>query len=325
MLLNVSELKSRNTRMISRLKKLGVDIKHTQGLEGLAAAENFSDWNKYEAHLRNQAKESPTSSSPFTWTQPRFLALPPGSGKSTILQMLSADCISRGKSVLYIDCGTGVYADMPSFLINKCQLVSLRRDVDGNTQVNAFSTLTATPLKLLELDIRQHIREGEELGVFVSLAVDKVKAICTPAFLSTLGLVVIDEFHQLPLQTGMAQRVLVNTLLELGAPLIVGSQEYPSKMLASSIDWRVITRRSMDYKMQVFDQHPCIFVEDYVNLPPSFTDELVLPEAYSVYAHMALRGIKYGYTLANKEPLLAMFETHHREQLNQLSTRFVVR
>ncbi|MBP8275554.1 MAG: hypothetical protein KAX55_01500 [Propionivibrio sp.] len=49
--LSLREAKNQATRLTARLKTLGVEIKRTQALEGVAAVHNFTDWNRMQASL----------------------------------------------------------------------------------------------------------------------------------------------------------------------------------------------------------------------------------------------------------------------------------
>lgn len=58
----VDAAKSRAQHLAARLKALGVNLRHTQALEALAASEGFRDWNRYQAHLESSPQHLPRPS-----------------------------------------------------------------------------------------------------------------------------------------------------------------------------------------------------------------------------------------------------------------------
>ncbi len=76
----VDAAKSRAQHLATRLKALGVSLRHTQALEALAASEGFRDWNRYQAHLES----SPQRQSMPSVERKRVLFLGrPGTGKTS--------------------------------------------------------------------------------------------------------------------------------------------------------------------------------------------------------------------------------------------------
>lgn len=314
MTLKISEVKSRNTRMIARLKQLGINIKHTQGLEGLAAAENFSDWNKYEAYLHKHNTARLQTETDVS-KQPRFIAVHPGSGKTTCLQMLVADCISNGKTALYIDCSTGTFERMPTFLQKQCTVFSGKQLIEHGNNKHSKLDLGDKPFKLVEMDFGVSYADSNKVYDLIRL-LKYVKNAIAGGSLINIGLIVLDEFHRLSIQNDFVMQFLVPEFIELGAPLVIGSQLLPNNLPNDGLQWRITTTKDLKSECcgnEVLN-YSYMYLDECTSEPPSFDDADRLPEAFAAYVYMHVRRIKYPNTLGSKKPLLDMFSEYYQSE-----------
>lgn len=81
----ISGAKSRASRLIPHMAKSGIRITMPDALEAISAAENNSDWNRYQAALKNSrsAPDEPLAAIPHT-----VLACDPGMGSSAVTEAL---------------------------------------------------------------------------------------------------------------------------------------------------------------------------------------------------------------------------------------------
>lgn len=68
----LKQAKSQATKLSTRLKQLGVDIKRTQSLEAIAAINNYPDWNRFSAAIESGAVTSLAAVTALT-EHPRYV------------------------------------------------------------------------------------------------------------------------------------------------------------------------------------------------------------------------------------------------------------
>lgn len=300
MLLTLAAVKSRNARMLARLRKLGVDIKNTQGLEALAAIENFADWNKFEAHLQNQPQMHQLRMAPALPQPPRFLVLSPGSGKSAIMQLLAAQCAAKGRIVVCIDFSGNGFQSMPLAYSEQMEVIPVTFDQQGDVIVEPVQPRNDKPIKLLQFATAGLSRHAEDLGKAFAAVAQHMVDNWSSEVLDKIGLVLVDEFHRIQAGMRYAVHITLPLLHTLGALLVVGSQVYPFDLRDSPLNWRVITTKDIDSQANAQTVHAevsHVFLDDCVNLPPSFSDDTLLVEAFSVYIHMTTRRKAYNFHL----------------------------
>lgn len=135
MSISLQEAKHEAGRLTSRLKALGVDIKHTQSLEGIAAVHNFSDWNRFQSSLNSipvsRVFDSTTDRS--RRGPNRVLVLRPGEGKTSIMALIFANAVREQAGIpLWIDCcGEESLSIFSTHTRDHTELVSVSFDSEG--------------------------------------------------------------------------------------------------------------------------------------------------------------------------------------------------
>lgn len=134
--LSIQKIKLQAGRVTERLKSLGLNIKHTQALEVVAAVHNFPDWNRLKASLDSKTiKEHSQSDTPH-----RILILQPGTGKSFSMGVLFGNQIKvssfnrdHAGIPIYIECSeSGPPSWWPQSILNETSKITARFDIDGN-------------------------------------------------------------------------------------------------------------------------------------------------------------------------------------------------
>jgi hypothetical protein len=141
MQISLREAKKQADRLTSRLKTLGIEIKRTQALEGIAAVHNFSDWNRFQANLESTAPPSVSIAGSggdlvVDRGPHRVLMLRPGEGKTSILTLLFADAIrAKAQIPIWIDCNDGYpQHSLPPFVLDHTTVITANFDENGNIQ-----------------------------------------------------------------------------------------------------------------------------------------------------------------------------------------------
>lgn len=310
MLLTLSEVKSRNARMLARLRKLGVEIKNTQGLEALAAIENFSDWNKFEAHLQKQVQNIAAHKEEMHPQPPRFICLSPGSGKSAVLELLMVDCASKGNFVICFDFSGNGFRGMPPDYTSLVEVIPVTWSDVGDLRVGQLHPKTDRPIKLFAFTTETHFGSVDYRGKVFADLVKQITENWSRDVLGHLGLVVVDEFHRVRDGRHDVIHVSLPLLHGLGPTLVVGSQVFPLDLKNSVLAWRVITTKDIDSHADahsVLDGISHVFLEDCVNLPPSFADDSVLIEAFAVYTYMKLRRKAFNFQFGRHTNMIQIF------------------
>ena len=139
------EAKLSAERLLVRLRELGVPIKLRQAYEGVAAVHNYTDWNRYSAHLGKAPSPSlvqtpvavsataPARSSSGRRGQNNILMFRPGEGKTHMLAIAFADALLPGKDIpIFIDCDGGIEKALPEFVMGGVSHISVRYDANGD-------------------------------------------------------------------------------------------------------------------------------------------------------------------------------------------------
>lgn len=178
----VDSAKRRAKLLMQRLKELGADIKHTQALEALAASEDFSDWNRYQAHLlrHNPALDLDPSLN--------VVALRPGMGKTTaalaqvqarrsvgpilwinvVKQPLPQDSLAQGDREITVVYGNhGIQEPLPSLEGAGLTVV----DLEADSEVRRFTPAGDLLLENALTALLQHVRFCSSQGWQVATVV----------------------------------------------------------------------------------------------------------------------------------------------------------
>lgn len=110
----IEEAKNQANRLSARLSTLGVEVKRTQALEGVAAIHGFPSWNHMSAQLKDDdirtampasTRDSDGSMQPDPMAMARYniFAGPPGVGKSYTLGRLGLWLAGRSQRVVTIN------------------------------------------------------------------------------------------------------------------------------------------------------------------------------------------------------------------------------
>lgn len=178
----VDSAKRRAKLLMQRLKELGADIKHTQALEALAASEDFSDWNRYQAHLlrHNPALDLDPSLN--------VVALRPGMGKTTaalaqvqarrsvgpilwinvVKQPLPQDSLAQGDREITVVYGNqGIKEPLPSLEGAGLTVVDLEADSEVRRFTPAGQLLLEDALTALLRHVRACVAQGLQVATVV--------------------------------------------------------------------------------------------------------------------------------------------------------------
>ena len=235
----ITAAKAQADRLTTRLRDLGVEIKRTQSLEGIAAINNFSDWNRYQAHMEHDAPDD--FGAMAGGRLHRIILMRPGEGKTGILLLRFADAILEGKGIpIFIDCvRTNSLEALPEEVRRHATRITASFDKDGKLE---DIPAPSGPIRALWVDL-----VGESLPGAPAVA----KAFCSLAaaiqsnwgrdFFGRVSVVLIDEFQRVDERNADVFAQALPTLASSGAQLIVATQLVSSVMPLSSLDFALIT------------------------------------------------------------------------------------
>lgn len=219
-------------RLKKRLNELGVDIQHTQALEGVAAIAGWTSWNGYQSSLG------------FLETVPTpkhyWLAFRPGEGKTSAIKLYVKEyCKSEQDSVLWIDLGGCEH--VPGF---KC--CEIRYDHRGRIEIDEIPATDDS--RVLVRFKRMDSAGGFGGGIS--------KAFCNFVFVLNnqfplrfrrdLGLVVIDEFQSIGLMADTVYSIMLPLLAGEKARLIVASQIPKSRLPLCPLNFNLVGSKAFD-------------------------------------------------------------------------------
>lgn len=190
--ISLREAKKQADRLIARFKELGIEIKRTQALEGVAAIHNFSDWNRFQSHASIAPKLKPSLPN-------RLLYLRPGEGKSSTLALLFSDAIRLGNGVpVWIDCNDGsTDLALPSLIDDQVMKITVEFDSDGQlgdlppvpASVKAIWIALHNPM------MRPYLEGGRDARTKAFINLSKASSSWLKHIKANINLVLLDELH----------------------------------------------------------------------------------------------------------------------------------
>jgi hypothetical protein len=265
MITSLHEAKDAADRLIARLNELGVSLKRTQAYEGLAAVENFSDWNKYRAYLeRGGAK--PEHGTPVPALGPNacffdvkaaqgealypsdhhhILLMRPGEGKSSMMLLLFADAVRVGRGVpIWINCydpGAEPADPVMKMLSTLATRIDILYDTSGlidditipeNTRALWFNLVpsTGTP------DIYKHERTALTNAFF--FLITHLRRLNFPE----LPFIGVDEFHRLDDKHGqLFPRTMPRLFDMMATRIMIATQWFPQPSTLDLRDYSIFS------------------------------------------------------------------------------------
>lgn len=284
---SISQAKSCAKKLTARLAELGVVIKNTQALEGGAAIGDYSDWNHCQAGL---VKNSTSFIAETEQTQPhRIFLIPPGGGKTSMLQVLFADALARNEPAIWIDCSG--CTPIPSFLADRLCVIDVAIAEDGGG-----SMYSSTPT-VIDTAVWIRLPRAAQAGAVTKAIYDLMLWIedsWPAALVKSLKLAVIDEAHRVVHSYLM---LLLEFLPQLagGALRVMAGTQYIDlrQVAASALEWRVITdteTKTAIHTDSAVDAKrvESVYIDRLYVTPPSLHEDIFFPEAVAVLVQMSI-------------------------------------
>lgn len=233
----LKHVKRQAKKMVSRLSELGVTVKHSQALEGIAAINGYPDWNHFSATFNSPlapAVDDPASEViaglsdgglsnlvrkvasgfPYVCDQEfTLLCLGTGQGKSTILYHCMADAAERNATFIYLDCANG--EEIPKHFRDKAHFISVFEE--GGEIKEFISSNGIGEVVIVNLNLRVRKIDPNWFADFMFRLIDSLPK----EFISRLGYVLADEFDKAGLnnpELRKAFRILLDTANEAKLP-----------------------------------------------------------------------------------------------------------
>jgi hypothetical protein len=313
--ISLREAKQQADRLSSRLKDLGVDIKRTQALEGIAAVHNFSDWNRFQANLDSSAAGSPVIAA--SGGQPatdllndrgphRVLMLHPGEGKTSVLTLIFADAIRDKSGIpLWIDCNDGAPRHvLPPFVLDHTTSIVARFDSEG--QIEALPDIDpecrALWVSLYNPDIRPYTPDGRSIRTkaFINLLA-LIRSTWPESITGRINWALMDEFAVLDIDhPGLLDTALPEFAGRLTTVVIATQYIATSKVASSPLKFRIISSRDTAnmaaFKGSIGAMDDLVIADTDISMPPLLeaTEALVENLAKLVLVSLLRKGeVKY--------------------------------
>lgn len=254
----LKEAKLQADRLTQRLRDLGVTLKRTQALEGIAAVHNFTDWNRYQAHLERAASGDvellgagtfPPASAASS-TAHRVLLMRPGEGKSSILALMLADEIRTGRGIpVWIDCNNGSPSHvLPPFVAEQVSRIDVHFDKDEIDFPEPPRSPRAIWISLTGLQTYNDEGKWNRTRAFCALA-EALRTSWPASLVSRFSLTLIDETHVLDESQPVVFGNAIPALAFDRAQVLVATQ-YLQSIPACPIDFELIsTKETINHLM----------------------------------------------------------------------------
>lgn len=312
--ISLREAKQQADRLTSRLKELGVNIKRTQALEGIAAVHNFSDWNRFQAGRNSKALPADaahtnerSAADIIQGRGPhRVLLLRPGEGKTSILTLIFAEAMREQSGVpIWIDCDDGVSRhNIPSFVLDQTTIVTAHFDSQGNIEVltEIDPDCRGIWVSLLNTEIRPYSANGLEIRARALInLLALIRNEWPKLFTSRISWALFDGFSSV---SGEYPTLFSNALPEFAGhntTVVIASQLTAMHIAASSpLRCRFISSKDTQmvgskFKDAVSPLDDLVIADANLSLPPSLesTESLVESFAKLVLVGLTHRDVKY--------------------------------
>lgn len=310
--ISLREAKQQADRLTSRLKALGVDIKRTQALEGIAAVHNFSDWNRFQANL------DPTHVLPAPMAAAsegdlvanrgphRVLMLRPGEGKTSILTLIFAEAIREKSGIpIWIDCNDGSARHaLPPFVLDHTTTITAQFDEQG--QIGALPELDpncrAIWVSLYNPTIRPYSPDGLAIRTraFIKL-LSLIRSTWPDSITKRINWALMDEFTALDIEHPGLLDTAMPDFAGQNTTIVIATQYMATSRVASSpLQCRIISSRDTAnmaaFKDSISKTDDLVIADTNISLPPSLaaTETLVENLAKLVLVSLQRKGeVKY--------------------------------
>lgn len=315
--ISLREAKQQADRLTSRLKALGVDIKRTQALEGIAAVHNFSDWNRFQANLDPTevlpAQVAASEGDPPKSRGPhRVLMLRPGEGKTSILTLIFADAIREKSGIpLWIDCndGTARHA-LPPFVLDHTTTITAQFDEQG--QIGPLPELDpncrAIWVSLYNPAIRPYSPDGLAIRTraFIKL-LSLIRSTWPDSITKRINWALMDEFTALDIEhPGLLDAAMPDFAGQSTTVVIATQYMATSRAASSPLKCRIISSRDTAnmavFKDSIGKTDDLVIADTNISLPPSLETTETLVESLAKLVLVSLqRNGEVKYDLGSNE------------------------
>ncbi len=233
----LKHVKRQATNLVSRLTELGVTVKRSQALEGIAAINGYPGWNHFSAALNSAlapAVDDPASTViasisdgglsnlvrkvasgfPYLCDQEfTLVCMGTGQGKSTVLYHCMADAAERNATFIYLDFANG--DEVPKHFRDKAHFISVFEE--GGEIKEVISSNGIGEVVIVNLNLRVRKIDPNWFADFMFRLIDSLPT----EFISRLAYVLADEFDKAGLnnpELRKAFRILLDTANESKLP-----------------------------------------------------------------------------------------------------------
>lgn len=289
-----NQAKSAATRIVDRLRALGVDIKNSHGYQAVAAYNDYPDWNRLNAAISNAAAPSVTDSPGTTPPTPGKLPVDhnryhilfdgPGSGKTTALWMRAlVEAREFNGTFLFVNINGEDH--VPSVLSDTTHRVTISASSEsGLLPVTSIAKAkSARPsgafvsVRLPEgTSILSEAASGHVLRA-LRLLPETLRELLPVAFLESVSLICLDEAHRVARDPEQELFATIVPRWRLGnAHIVVATQWIEPALHAITRSGATPTfvafcKRTVELYGRAFSGH---------NLPePSIVEDFLLPKA----------------------------------------------
>ncbi|WP_199028487.1 hypothetical protein [Ralstonia sp. ASV6] len=317
------EAKQRAARITSRLRALGYDLSTNHGLQALAAAENYPDWNRMLAAIEKRQPESksdvrtsrgverPHLDRAGRGGRTSLVCCGPGGGSTTILSLRMAAEHVRGGRCIFVSLVTDAASALEDTFLSRGHhriLIEGWRTPGGDLDHQVtwsgdpkFDNPQSSLLVTLRIRDKEVLFDGERRDLFALLA--KLPELLGSAGgrgnLDTISLVLLDEAHRVCF--GGARdlvRDVITRFASGGAEVVASTQLFdgvtvhPGEQLALD---RVIATRSMRDRFQ--ERHPAhpllsriVVLENLADRLPDMDQDESMLEAFAGVVYRGMHG-----------------------------------
>ncbi|MCA8228225.1 hypothetical protein [Burkholderia vietnamiensis] len=291
-----NQAKSAATRIVDRLRALGVDIKNSHGYQAVAAYNDYPDWNRLNAAISNAAAPSATDSPGTTPPAPSKLPVDhnryhilfdaPGSGKTTALWMRALVEAREFKGTfLFINIDGEDH--VPSALSDTTHRITISASSDSQSdQRPVTSVAKAKSAHPSGAFVSIRLPEGTSVlseaarGHFLyalRLLPETLRELMPVAFLESVSLICLDEAHRVARDPEQELFATVVPRWRLGnAHIVIATQWIEPALHAitrsgATPTFVAFSKRTVELYGRAFSGH---------NLPePSIVEDFLLPKA----------------------------------------------
>lgn len=216
---NILIAKEQASLLKEKLLIMGVEIKLSQAYECVAAINKQPDWNRYRAKLVGgdnadlipvESKESTPAKRHCPEDQPiSIIALPIGSGRTSMLFGYCEETIRKGDNAIFINCvDTNNHRDIPSSILDQACIIELSLDdvlsKDYPKQMADQNLIGSKRFLFINIsrDLLNAIEHSSQISEasLIKVTLVTIKSMLTHDFIEKVGCLVIDDFDYLKIE-----------------------------------------------------------------------------------------------------------------------------